>query len=372
MARHAKLEIDSVPTVEPSIKTKKSFFDRFVNKIGFGNDNMAISRLIKRMVSISAAFFFVSSLGPLYYLTEGHHDHDGVSFIDFTDQETQSLLDDIMTEDGFLLKPALNSERGDRSEAHEIFAYEVEPGDTLSSLANRFGLKIETLVMENELWNVNNLKTGTTLKILPVDGISHLVKKGDTVSSIAKKYKIDESVIVRQNQLNETGDLLVDSALIIPGAKKVVTPPKPRYATGNSAPANPGSYGAPTASSGRLIWPTLGSAKLTQGFHRGHYALDIGNRSKGPIFAAAGGRVVEASYGWNGGYGNHIIVDHGNGMQTLYAHNEKLYVEVGQYVGQGDTIAWMGRSGRVYGPTGIHLHFEVRINGVKYNPMNFF
>jgi murein DD-endopeptidase MepM/ murein hydrolase activator NlpD len=59
-------------------------------------------------------------------------------------------------------------------------------------------------------------------------------------------------------------------------------------------------------------------------------------------------------------------------MQTLYGHNEKLYVETGQYVDQGQTIAWMGRSGRVYGPTGIHVHFEVRINGVKYNPMNFF
>ena len=121
-----------------------------------------------------------------------------------------------------------------------------------------------------------------------------------------------------------------------------------------------------------LIWPTIKKARLTQGYRRGHYAVDIAIRSKAPIFAAASGKVIKAAYGWNGGYGNVVIVDHGNGMQTLYGHNEKLYVTVGQYVEQGQTIAWMGRSGRVYGPTGIHLHFEVRINGVKYNPMNFF
>ena len=275
-----------------------------------------------------------------------------------------------MTEDGFLLKPALNSTTGDRSTANEIFAYEVEPGDTISSIAQRFGVKKETLVMENDLWNANRLRTGLTINILPVDGISHLVKKGDTPTSIAKKYKVEEDVIVRQNQLED--ELLIGSALIIPGAKKEMPVQKYVSVTGNSAPANVAGYNYNGSSSGRLIWPTLAKAKITQGYRRGHYAVDIATRSKGPIFAATGGKVIKAAYGWNGGYGNVVILDHGNGMQTLYAHNEKLYVTAGQYVEQGQTIAWMGNSGRVYGVTGIHLHFEVRINGVKYNPMNFF
>jgi len=306
----------------------------------------------------------------MYNLTEGHFGYEELGFIDFVGQGTDSILADIMTEDGFLLKPALNSTEGDRSTANEIFAYEVEPGDTLSSLAQRFGIKKETLIMENNLWNANRLRTGMMIKILPVDGISHVIKKGDTVEKIAKKYKVDVENVIRQNQLEEDQVLLADSALIIPGGRKTVTPPAINY--GSNAPANPTMYSYSAGGSGRLIWPTLGSARLTQGFHRGHYAIDIGNRSKGPIFAAAAGRVIKSSYGWGGGYGNMVIIDHGNGMQTLYAHNEKLYVTEGQYVDQGQTLAWMGRSGRVYGPTGIHLHFEVRINGVKYNPMNFF
>jgi murein DD-endopeptidase MepM/ murein hydrolase activator NlpD len=221
--------------------------------------------------------------------------------------------------------------------------------------------------MENDLWNANRLRTSMMLKILPVDGISHLVKKDDTVAKIVKKYEVEKEVIMKQNQLEEGDELLAGSALIIPGAKKS----QPVYAS-TTAPSNIARYNYNGPSTGRLIWPTLTKSRISQGFRRGHYAIDIANRAKGPIFAAASGKVIKADYGWNGGYGNVIIIDHGNGMQTLYAHSEKLYVTNGQYVEQGQTISWMGNTGRVYGVTGIHLHFEVRINGVKYNPMNFF
>lgn len=377
IARHAKLENKTVSgVVAPSVQSaRSSFFTWLIGKlervVGIDSENSGISRLVRRMVAVSLVFFIFSSFGPIYSLTEGNYGYyEELGFIDLTTQGTESVLADIMTEDGFILKPALNSTEGDRTTANEIFAYEVEPGDTLSSLAQRFGIKKETLIMENDLWNANSLRSGMVIKILPVDGISHVVKKGDTVSSIAKKYEVEAGDIIRQNQLEEDEILLADSALIIPGGKKAVAAPVIKY--GTSAPTNPTAYSYSGGGSGRLIWPTLGSAKLTQGFHGGHYAIDIGNRSKGPIFAAAAGRVVKASYGWNGGYGNVVIIDHGNGMQTLYAHSEKLYVTEGQYVDQGQTVSWMGSSGRVYGPTGIHLHFEVRINGVKYNPMNFF
>jgi len=346
-----------------------TLFNKLQSYLQLNTGNPVVTRLTKRLISFSLAFFILTSFVPLYQFTEGHTINDleaGMSYLELTRQSAESALAEIMTEDGFLLKPALNSVQGDRSTANEIFAYEVEAGDTLSSIAQRFGITKETLVMENNLWNANSVRSGMMINVLPVDGISHLVKKADTVASVAKKYKVEVEVIMRQNQLEEGQELLADTALIIPGAKKA-TPA--RYVP---APAAASNYRYAGASSGRLIWPTLTSSRLTQGFRRGHYALDIGSRSKGPIFAAASGKVIRADYGWNGGYGNVVVIDHGNGMQTLYGHNEKLYVSEGQYIEQGQTVAWMGRSGRVYGPTGIHVHFEVHINGVKYNPMNFF
>jgi len=309
------------------------------------------------------AFLIITPFMSLYQVTEGSYENEMGAF-EFTNQSIDNALADIMMEDGFLLKPALNTIEGDHSSFNDVFAYSVEPGDTLSSVAQRFGLKKETIMWENNLSNANQLKTGMTLKILPVDGASHTVKKGQTLDTIAKQYKIEKEAIVRQNQL-EDESLIADTMLIIPGAVKAI--PKPSH-TAYSAPSAP-VRGYTGVSKGKLLWPTTSAARLTQGFHRGHYAVDIANRAKGPIYASAPGKVIEASNGWNGGYGNYIIIDHGDGMQTLYAHNEKLYVTKGQYVDRGQTISWMGNTGRSTGP---HVHFEVRINGVKYNPMNFF
>lgn len=323
--------------------------------------NPLLNQLAKRILGFTMAFLILTPFFPTYN-AEGHFDHlqGHEDFAEYT-------ISDVMTEDGFLLKPALNSVEGDRTGFSDIFVYTVESGDTLSIIAERFNLKKETLMAENNLWNPNKLKVGTKIKILPVDGLSHVVKEGETLEKIAKKYKVDLETIQKQNQIEEGSELLAEAVLIVPGAKRAA----PVYAR-TTAPANVAGYSGPKAAVGRLIWPTGGNARLTQGYHRRHLALDIGSRSKGPIYAAANGKIIKARTGWNGGYGNMIIVDHGNGMQTLYGHNEKLYVTEGQYVEQGQTIAWMGNSGRVYGPTGIHLHFEVRINGVKYNPMNFF
>jgi murein DD-endopeptidase MepM/ murein hydrolase activator NlpD len=107
----------------------------------------------------------------------------------------------------------------------------------------------------------------------------------------------------------------------------------------------------------------------TQYFHPGHYAVDIQTKGGGPIFAAEAGTVIRAETGWNGGYGNVIEIDHGNGLVTLYGHNKELYVKVGDTVARGQEISWMGNTGQVYGATGIHVHFEVRVNGVKKNPL---
>jgi murein DD-endopeptidase MepM/ murein hydrolase activator NlpD len=112
-------------------------------------------------------------------------------------------------------------------------------------------------------------------------------------------------------------------------------------------------------------------------YQPGHYAMDIANRSKPPIWASASGTVVKTVVGCGprstscgGGYGNHIIIDHGNGYKTLYAHCEELYVKEGDTVTQGQVIAKMGNSGRVRGATGIHLHFTVYYNGAAVNPVS--
>lgn len=369
--RHAKLKQENVElkthslsSVNVTVATVKEGIKRiFKNQ----NNSPLISQLFRKVAVLVAVFLIVTPFMSTYQLTHGSFSdqlgYDDLGVFEFTEQGSEHTIEDVMTEDGFLLKPAINSVEGDRSGFSDIFMYTVESGDTLSSIASSFNLKQETIMAENDLWNPNSLRVGSKLKILPVDGLSHKVKKDETVTKLAKTYKVEKETITKQNQL-ESDTLTVNTIIIIPGAKK--SAPVYRRTT---APTSIANYSGPKAN-GRLIWPTAG--KITQKYHSRHRAVDIANSSKGSIYAAAGGKVIKAATGWNGGYGNMVIIDHGDGMETLYAHNEKLYVKVGQYVEQGDTIAWMGNSGRVYGKTGIHVHFEVRIKGVKYNPMNFF
>lgn len=370
--RHAKLKQEniqlnnhSLSPVEATVTKLKSGIQTLCNS---HSNSPLMGQLFRKIFTCVVIFFIVAPLMSTYQLTHGSYAgqyEDGTDIFGSSGDDTGNIIADVMTEDGFLLKPAINSEAGDRSGFSEIFLYTVETGDTLSSIAQGFNLKKETIMAENNLWNPSQLKVGSQLKILPVDGISYKVQKGDTLDKIVKKYKVDKAAVIKQNQI-EKETLVANMILIVPGAK-----PLPQVSSGGAvtAPANIANYKGPK-SVGKLIWPTVGG--ITQRYRGGHLAIDIANSSKGAIFAATGGKVIKAATGWNGGYGNMIIIDHGDGMETLYAHNEKLYVTVGQYVEQGQTIAWMGRTGRVYGKTGIHLHFEVRIKGVKYNPMNFF
>ena len=116
------------------------------------------------------------------------------------------------------------------------------------------------------------------------------------------------------------------------------------------------------------FWGKVTIGTVTQGYRAGHYALDIANVNKPNIWAAADGIVETAEYGWNGGYGNYIIIDHQNGYKTLYAHNEQLFVSKGEKVSKGQVLAKMGNSGRVYGATGIHIHYECHLKGARINP----
>ena len=165
----------------------------------------------------------------------------------------------------------------------------------------------------------------------------------------------------------------VDSVIVDPGPEVVYKPATTEEPSQTvqviTAPASIGSaavFSEAPASTGD--WGKVTNGQITNGYKSGHYALDIADRSKPPIWATRDGVVITAEYGWNGGYGNYIIIDHGDGFQTLYAHNEELYVAEGDNVTKGQVISKMGNTGRVYGATGIHVHYECVSDGVKINP----
>lgn len=256
--------------------------------------------------------------------------------------------------------------------------YTIESGDTLSTVAARFNVKSETLMWENDVTMASVLKIGQKLSIPPANGVSHRVASGQSVEKIASLYKVEAQKIVAMNNL-ESGTLSAGQVIFVPEGR-----PLPSIRTVAQA-ARSASRDAPSRNAQRklentttapaagkfLIFPTIGS--ITQGFRSGHYAYDIGNRTKPPIWAAAEGTVIKASQGgWGGGYGNHVIVDHGNGVKTLYAHMDHLVVKNGDHVSQGEVIGQMGNTGRVRGATGIHLHFEVIDHGVKKVPGRYY
>lgn len=248
----------------------------------------------------------------------------------------------------------------------EVTDYRVEEGDTVSSIAQKFGVSIDTIVWENNLKTVDAIKPKQVLRILPVTGVKYKVSRGETIYSIAKKLQVDAQNIIDYPFNTFTDDekfsLAAGQELIIPDGIKpdeVVIEVK-RYATKTVA-AIPGVVGE-----GNFMWPTSGA--ITQRYSWYHPADDIANRSNPPIVAAATGTVVTA--GWNaGGYGNYVIIDHGNGYRTLYGHmlNNSVIVKAGDKVSQGQKIGTMGSTGR---STGTHLHFEIIYNGTKVDPLS--
>jgi murein DD-endopeptidase MepM/ murein hydrolase activator NlpD len=281
----------------------------------------------------------------------------------------------LLVEDGFLMKSSSLTQQGSRRAYAAGIIHVVKDGESVEKIASRYSIKAETIRWANSLADGSVIRPGQELVILPVDGILHTVTRGQTLTRIAQLYDIQPSEIARQNGI-QGGFILAGQQLIIPGARPIIakptqvaTTPKPGTPT-KPAPASPGKPTGVTASptAGILQMPCEKCA-FTQYFNAGHYAVDIQQKGGGPIFAAEAGTVVRADTGWNGGYGNVIEVDHGNGLITLYAHNKELYVKVGDKVARGQEMSWMGNTGRVYGKTGIHVHFEVLVNGVKKNPL---
>lgn len=240
----------------------------------------------------------------------------------------------------------------------QISTYLVRPGDTLSEIAAMYGVSVNTIIWANDLASARDVHPGDTLIILPVSGIEHTVAKGETLASLAKKYSADAGEIAAYNGLAAGTALAVGSSIIIPGGELAPAPaPKKSGGSGSAKVGSEPYLGGSGASVGGWTNPLPGGL-IWQGIH-GWNAVDIAAPKGTPIHAAAGGTVIIArnNGGWNGGYGNYVVITHANGTETLYAHMTHAIVANGQQVGAGQVIGYVGATGLATGP---HLHFEVR------------
>jgi murein DD-endopeptidase MepM/ murein hydrolase activator NlpD len=240
-----------------------------------------------------------------------------------------------------------------KPKSDQISVYVVREGDTLSQIANMFEVSSNTIRWANDF--SGDIQPGQQLVILPVTGVKHKVKNGGTVSDLAELYKADAREIALFNGISVGTRLEAGMEILVPNGELHVEEKKK---TKKIAAKSGGSSSSSSASKGSssLKNPVPGAVK-TQGIH-GYNGVDFGAPIGTPIYAAAGGQVlISKSSGWNGGYGNYVVIKHDNGSQTLYAHASSVNVASGEWVSQGDLIANVGNTGRSTGP---HLHFEVR------------
>jgi hypothetical protein len=256
---------------------------------------------------------------------------------------------------------------------HDFAQHVVEKGDTPNIVAELYGIEPATLLWGNpELSDeAQLLRVGITLTILPTNGVLHSVSLSDTVDLLGELYGVDPQVIIDygDNHLEKWPHRPVPGTQIfVPGGEETFlvwtyTPNSVRaQATSSSYYDGPVVY----AGVGRFIWPT-DSWRITQYYWWAHRAIDIGAVTGTNIYASDGGTVIYA--GWSTvGYGNHIVLDHGNGFQTLYAHLSSIWVASGQFVPQGTPIGGVGNTGN---SSGSHLHFEIRYGGSLLNPLDY-
>ena len=249
----------------------------------------------------------------------------------------------------------------------EIVEYKVEQGETLAGIAKKFGVDVDSIKWLNKGVEEKRVKAGTVLRVPPVTGVVHTVKSGETIYSVAKKYNVSAQAIVdfpfNEFTNDETFAIAIGQSLVVPDGEMPDEPiAVPRSNLAQQTTPNAGMVSA----TGSWIWPAAG--RITQGFYSWHKAIDIANHSGGPILAADSGTVIIAGWPDNSGYGNRVVVDHGNGYRTLYGHLSKIAVVAGQTVKRGDVLGQMGSTGR---STGTHLHFEIRItSGGMMNPLS--
>ena len=233
--------------------------------------------------------------------------------------------------------------------------YKVQPGDTISGITKKFGLKnISTLIAVNDIDNVRQLCAGQKLKIPSIDGLYYTVKPGNSLTGISAKYNVTMEDLLDVNEL-EAAELKAGQQLFIPGAK--LESSALQNALGEL-------FKRPIAAKFRftsMFGPRLDPFSGVKSYHTG---IDMACPQGTPILASSSGTVSFAGY--SNIYGNYVIIKHANGYQTLYAHMSKILAKKGQWVSQGTRIGLVGSTGYSTGP---HLHFTVYKNGQLVNPM---
>lgn len=258
----------------------------------------------------------------------------------------------------------------------EVVTYQVQSGDTVSSVADRFGLDTCSIVWANPRNKVSPLRPGTILDILPVDGVLYRVQRETTIQAIADETNVSPFDII-DSLYNDLGSFVPETTLsegmkiIVPDGElsdcNLWQPPLARAdGTGGAGSGGGSLWGCGysiEAGSYPTIIPVNGRYTFFQGFTLAHTGVDLAGSTGTPIVASGAGAVAFA--GWNEfGYGRAIVIDHG-GTYTLYAHLDSINVSCGQNVGAGEVIGALGSTGRSSGP---HLHFEIRDGG--FNPVN--
>lgn len=240
----------------------------------------------------------------------------------------------------------------------------VQDGETLHTIGKKYGISYDSIQFANNL-KTSSVKVGQKLLIPPVEGTLHTVKKGETVESISKLYGVPSQAIVDSNYLDEPYVLTMGSVITVPNAQKPAeTYYSGRDTYGTSAYGLLPKVGNVQAGTGQFNWPFSGI--LTQGYNPYHHAIDIAAHT-GDVKAADKGTVVRSGW-WEGGYGNAVQIDHGNGYVTTYAHMSVLSVSSGENVDKGQKIGVVGSTGRSTGP---HVHFTIQKDGMYLNPLEY-
>ena len=254
---------------------------------------------------------------------------------------------------------------------YTVSEYTVQPGDALFSIAAQFKIKPETLMWANDdilNGSPDSLRIGQVFKVPPVDGVYYKVQTADTLASIAKKFSanLDDILNWPGNDIDlTTQQVTPGDYVMVPGGHEqlvvwvVPSVPSTGALSRSGNPCGPGPVGS------GFIWPTGNHYISGNDFWSGHPGIDIAAGMGAPVWAAAAGTVTIAQGGWNGGYGNVVMIDHNNGYLTVYGHLSQINAVPCESVSAGTSIGLAGSTGNSTGP---HLHFEIRQNGVAVDP----
>ncbi len=272
--------------------------------------------------------------------------------------QERSIVEKLMVQE---LRPSDSSGAGypvdldlSRFEVLSFTEYVLQPGDTLSGIADQYGLRMDTLVSFNQIENARRMLAGNRIQIPNRDGLRHVVRQNESLASIAQNYSVNVTDVIDANNLRSQ-TLAVGQELFIPDARMNNT--SLRMVLGEL-----------------FVYPVRGRFTSAFGYRndpftgvrRFHNGIDIANAQGTPIRAARHGRVIDV--GRHSGYGNYVIVSHEAGFQSLYAHLNTIYVRTGQYISAGQQIGQMGSTGR---STGSHLHFSIFHMGNPVDPLRY-